>query len=107
MSQQPQPPTIMKVDSVMKDSLAPPPQLPGDARILDLAEYKQAAQTLALAFAEDEVSWYFLDTPDRAGWTRAQKWDLHVKIFEYVVYAHVLKGLVVVAGPDCDCVALW
>lgn len=78
-----------------------------DVRVLGLSEYKAAAATLADAFADDHVAWYFLDTPDRAHWTRQQKWDLHVQILEYVTYAHCLKGLVVTAGPNHDCVALW
>lgn len=76
-------------------------------RLLGLHEYKQAAQTLAEAFKDDHVAWYFLETPDRAHWTKQQQWDLHVQIFEYIVYAHLLKGIAVTAGPQYDCVALW
>nr|OQO17604.1 hypothetical protein B0A51_14668 [Rachicladosporium sp. CCFEE 5018] len=76
-------------------------------RVLKLEEYKQAAETLAEAFREDESSWYFLDTPDREHWTREQKWELHVKIFEYIAYAHLLKGLVLSSGPNYECVACW
>ena len=76
-------------------------------QILGLHEWKEAAASLAEAFREDEVSRYFVDTPDRAHWTEEQKWDLHVKIMEYITYAHLLKGLVVCAGPNYDCVALW
>ena len=76
-------------------------------RVLGLDEYKQAAACLAEAFADDHTIWYFIDTPDRAHWTREQKWELHVKSLEYITYAHLLKGLVVSAGPNYDCVALW
>ena len=76
-------------------------------RILGLHEWKQAGLSLAEAFRHDEVSRYFVDTPDRAHWSEEQKWELHVKIMEYITYAHLLKGLVVCAGPDYDCVALW
>lgn len=76
-------------------------------RILGLHEWKEAGLALAEAFRHDEVSRYFIDTPDRAHWTDEQRWDLHLKIMEYITYAHLLKGLVVCAGPDYDCVALW
>lgn len=82
--------------------------VPGDGvRVLTLAEYKQAGLTLAEAFKEDHTSTYFTHTPDRSDWTAEQKWDLHVKIMEYITYAHLLKGLVVAAGPEMDCVGLW
>lgn len=76
-------------------------------RLISLDEYKSAASTLVDAFADDHVAWYFLDTPDREHWTYEQKWDLHEKTLQYITYAHCLKGLVVTAGPDNDCVALW
>ena len=115
-----QKPAMPRVDSVMKDSksilvpaaaAAAGPTATGGAdggvRILALKDYKQAALSLAEAFRDDEVSKYFVDVPDRPDWTEEQKWDLHVKIMEYITYAHLLKGLVVTAGPDHDCVALW
>lgn len=76
-------------------------------RRVTLAEYKQAAQCLADAFADDDVARYFTEVPDGAHWTKKQKWDLHVSILEYITYAHILKGLVLAAGPDYGCVALW
>lgn len=76
-------------------------------RRVTLAEYKQAALCLAEAFADDDVARYFTEVPDRAHWTEKQKWDLHVSILEYITYAHILKGLVLAAGPDYGCVALW
>ena len=82
--------------------------LGGDGvRVLGLHEWKQAGLSLAEAFKDDEVSRYFVDTPDRAHWSEQEKWELHVKIMEFITYAHLLKGLVVCAGPDYDCVALW
>lgn len=78
-----------------------------NVRVLELHEYKEAAASLSEAFAEDHTSLYFIDTPDRVHWTAQQKWDLHVQIMEYITYAHLLKGLVVGAGPNYDCVALW
>lgn len=71
------------------------------------AEYKEAAQCLAEAFADDDVARYFTHTPDREHWTEEQRWELHVSILEYIVYAHILKGVVLTAGPDYGCVALW
>jgi len=79
----------------------------GGVRVLGLHEYKQAAQTLAEAFKDDHSSWYLLDTPDREHWSYEQKWDLHVQIFEYIAYAHIMKGLVLSSGPNYDCVACW
>ena len=76
-------------------------------RILRPDEYKAAAKCLAEAFAHDEVARYFIDTPDRRHWTAAQKWELHTAMFEYVTYAHCLKGLAITTGRDYACVALW
>lgn len=78
-----------------------------EVRRVTEAEYKQAAQCLAEAFAEDDVARYFTHMPDTEGWSQAQKWALHVDILEYIVYAHILKGLVLTAGADYGCVALW
>ena len=102
------PPALLKVDSVMSnESDAAVANLSGDVRVLELHEYKEAALSLAEAFADDHVSNYFIDTPDRPSWTKEQKWELHTKIMEYITYAHLLRGLVVSAGPNYDCVALW
>jgi len=79
----------------------------GVVRLLGVHEYKQAAQTLAEAFKDDHVAWYFLETPDRAHWSKEQQWELHVQIFEYIVYAHLLKGIAVTAGRNHECVGLW
>lgn len=76
-------------------------------RICTLNEYKDLALSLAHAFKHDEVAMYFIDTPDRAHWTEQQKWDLHLAIMEYVVYAHLLTGLVTTIGENYGGVALW
>ncbi|EGP84597.1 uncharacterized protein MYCGRDRAFT_110851 [Zymoseptoria tritici IPO323] len=76
-------------------------------RVLTLADYKGAAMSLAEAFKDDHSSMYFTHTPDRKDWSEQQRWELHVKIMEYITYAHILKGLVLSAGPNYDCVALW
>jgi hypothetical protein len=78
-----------------------------DVRVLQLHEWKAAAYSLAQAFKEDHTCVYFTRTPDRAHWTEQQIWDLHLKMMEYITYAHLLKGLVVSAGPNYDCIALW
>ncbi|KAF2204672.1 hypothetical protein GQ43DRAFT_135990 [Delitschia confertaspora ATCC 74209] len=78
-----------------------------EVRVVSLAEYKEAALSLAEAFAEDDVARYFIDVPDREHWTEAEKWKLHVDILEYVTYAHCLKGLVTTVGANYGAVALW
>ena len=78
----------------------------GDVRVLELHEWKQAAFSLAESFAEDHSILYFTETPDTALWTKQQKWDLHLKMMEYIVYAHLLKGLVLCIG-DYDCIGLF
>ena len=78
-----------------------------DVRILELSEWKEASLALAEAFAEDHSCMYFFETPDTAHWTKQQQWDLHVKMMGYITYAHLLKGLVVSAGPNYDCVGLY
>lgn len=76
-------------------------------RVLQLSEYKAAALALAEAFKADDVGRYFLDTPARAAWDEAQKWDLHLAIFEYLTYAHIMCGMATAAGEGYGCVALW
>lgn len=100
------PPTASPVPSAAAAQAMGGAQAHG-VRILGLHEWKQAALSLAQAFEDDHSSLYFLDTPERAHWTTQQKWDLHLKIMEYITYAHLLKGLVVSAGPNYDCVGLW
>lgn len=76
-------------------------------RIIQPAEYKEAAAALAEAFAEDQAVRYAIDTPDRAWMTDEEKYQLHREALEYITYAHCLKGLVTTIGPDYGCVALW
>jgi len=76
-------------------------------RTVSINEYKEAAQCLAEAFKEDHVARYFTHTSDNEDWSEEQRWKLHVEILEYVVYAHILKGLVLTTGEDYGCVALW
>lgn len=79
-------------------------------RELKPADYKPAAASLAASFATDEVARYFIDTPLRAHWPEPKKYALHLSIMEYIVSAHLLRGLVTAAGPPSDpyaCIALW
>jgi hypothetical protein len=78
-----------------------------EVRILRLDEYKEAALTLAMAFKDDWVARYVLDVPDRAHWTEEQKWEMHLAIMEYLVYATILKGMATTVGPNYGAVALW
>jgi hypothetical protein len=80
---------------------------PGQVRVCTLDEYKELALSLAHAFKDDEVAMHFIDTPDRSDWTDQQKWDLHLAVMEYVVYAHLLTGLVTTIGENYGGVALW
>lgn len=95
--------TFKRVDSVTMDDSSSS----NGVRVLALHEWKEAAASLAEAFAEDHSSMYFLETPDTAHWTQEQKWEMHVSMMEYITYAHLLKGLVVSMGPNYDCVGLW
>jgi hypothetical protein len=79
----------------------------GEIRIVKPEEYKEAALALAEAFEHDHTTEYFVSTPDRAHWTKEQKWDLHLSMMEYITYAHCLKGLVTTVGPNYGSVALW
>jgi hypothetical protein len=78
-----------------------------EVRICTIDEYKALALSLAHAFKVDDFAMYFIDTPDRTHWTAEQKWDLHLNVMEYVVYAHLLNGLVTTAGENYGGVALW
>lgn len=78
-----------------------------EVRVLGIAEYEQAAQCLAEAFAVDEVARYFIDTEDMTAYSAEYKWKLHVDILRYITAAHCYKGLVTTIGPNYDAVALW
>jgi len=78
-----------------------------EIRVVGPNEYKEAAQCLAEAFADDKVVRYPIDTPDREDWSEADKYALHRCALEYITYAHSVKGLVTTIGPNYDCVALW
>jgi len=76
-------------------------------RVASIAEYEQVAQSLAEAFAVDEIARYFIDTDDMAAYSDEYKWKLHCNIIRYITAAHCYKGIVTTIGPDYDGVALW
>jgi hypothetical protein len=76
-------------------------------RVCGMADYKACARTLAEAFFDDDVAFYFLDVPDNGGKTREDLWPLHLEILEYIVCAHVMNGLVLSIGENHEGVALW
>ncbi|EXJ84199.1 hypothetical protein A1O3_04866 [Capronia epimyces CBS 606.96] len=76
-------------------------------RIVAPHEYKEAAACLAEAFRHDQIVRYAIDTPDRMHLSEEERFDLHRAAMEYVTYAHCLQGLVLTAGDNYGCVALW
>lgn len=97
------------IKSVSAPTVLPKPMMIADdqIRVVGMSEYKAAALSLAQAFKDDELSMYFIETEEVKHWTPKEKWDLHVSIMEYLVYAHILKGLVTTVGPNYASVALW
>ncbi|KAH9887189.1 hypothetical protein F4778DRAFT_437457 [Xylariomycetidae sp. FL2044] len=79
----------------------------GQVRVIGISEYKEAALSLAQAFATDDLAQYFLDADDMVGVDDETKWRLHVDIFNYIVAAHCYRGVVTTIGPDYEGVALW
>ncbi|EPS36005.1 hypothetical protein H072_10484 [Dactylellina haptotyla CBS 200.50] len=78
-----------------------------EVRVVGWKECKAVALTLAEAFKDDDVSFYFLRTEDAARRSEAELWKLHVKVCEYVVAAHCMHGLVLSIGANHEGVALW
>lgn len=75
-------------------------------RVIGISECKEAALSLAQAFATDELAQYLLDAEDVKDGDET-KWRLHVDIYNYIVAAHCYKGVVTTIGPDYEAVALW
>lgn len=93
----------------LKRSLVPP-KWEESVRVLGMSECREAALSLAHAFAADEYAQYLVDPGDSADGaliSPEDKWKLHVDIMTYAVAAHCLGGLVTSIGPDYDCVGLW
>jgi hypothetical protein len=76
-------------------------------RATGMSECKEAALSLAHAFAADDLAQYLINSDDMAGHTPEAKWRLHVDIMTYIVAAHCLDGIVTTIGPDYEGVALW
>ncbi|KAK4236211.1 puromycin N-acetyltransferase [Achaetomium macrosporum] len=85
-------------------------------RVVGMSECREAALTLAHAFAADDYAQYLVDDHpgdmhgrDRDGGisTEESKWKLHVDILTYTVASHCMSGLVTAVGPEYDSVALW
>lgn len=72
-------------------------------RKVERHEWKRATEALAAAFLADPVAEYITlcdgSTPEQA-----REQDL--KIFEYIIYAHLLKGLVLTIG-DFEGISCW
>jgi len=83
------------------------PKATDEVRVVGISEYEQAAQCLALAFAEDDVARYFVTSDDMIAYSGEYKWKLHCDIIRYITAAHCYKGIVTTLGPDYDAVALW
>ncbi|KAK4039106.1 puromycin N-acetyltransferase [Parachaetomium inaequale] len=94
-----------------------------EVRVVGMAECREAALTLAHAFAADDYARYLVDgqhSSSSAGESDGDddgggedltaeeaKWRLHVDILTYTVASHCMSGLVTAVGPECDSVALW
>ena len=66
-------------------------------------EYKRAARTLAEAFRGDEMGPFFTRCDGQSN-ERSDRLD--VEMYEYIVYAHLLNGLVLTIG-DFEGVSCW
>ncbi|KAK3944911.1 acetyltransferase [Diplogelasinospora grovesii] len=95
-----------------------PPRWESSVRTVGMSECREAALSLAHAFAGDAYAQYLVDDadpsppasvpPPPSGESSAEdRWKLHVDIMTYAVAAHCLNGLVTTIGPDYDSVALW
>ncbi|KAK8080683.1 hypothetical protein PG997_008501 [Apiospora hydei] len=84
------------------------PEKWGDqVRAIGIAEYKEAALSLAQAFASDDLARYLVDAEGGGDGDETLKWRLHVDIMNYIVAAHCYSGAVTTIGADYDGVALW
>lgn len=72
-------------------------------RRVERHEWKKATDALAASFAADPVA-HYLTACDGNSPEQARALDL--KIFEYIVYAHLLRGEVLTVG-DFDAIACW
>ncbi|KXX77938.1 Puromycin N-acetyltransferase [Madurella mycetomatis] len=87
-----------------------PPKWKETVRVVGMSECREAALTLAHAFAADDYAQYLVDSGDMHGsspTSAEEKWKLHVDILTYTVASHCMNGLATTVGPECDSVALW
>lgn len=99
--------SIVIVD--FKRSLVPV-QWGESVRTVGMSECKEAALSLAHAFAADDLHRYLVDADDDSTdqpLSPEDKWKLHVDIMTYIVAAHCCNGVVSTIGPDYEGVALW
>ena len=76
-------------------------------RALGIAEHKEAALSLAQAFARDDLAQWLVDAEGGGDNGDEARWRLHVDIFTYLVAQHCYAGAVTSIGPDYEAVALW
>jgi hypothetical protein len=117
--------TVVTTTALKKRSLIPA-RWKEAVRVVGMSECREAALTLAHAFAADDYAQYLVDDNpgdmhmhmnmhhgrhrDGAGGgisTEESKWKLHVDILTYTVASHCMSGLVTAVGPEYDSVALW
>lgn len=72
-------------------------------RRVERHEWQRATKALAACFDSDPVAEYLTRCD---GNTQQQAEALDLKIFEYIIYAHLLKGLVLTIG-DFEGIACW
>ena len=84
-----------------------PAQWAANARVIGMSECREAALSLAHAFAADGLSQYLVTSDDTASVSAEDKWRLHVDIMTYIVAAVCMNGIVTTIGPDYEGVALW
>ncbi|KAK5660297.1 hypothetical protein OQA88_12837 [Cercophora sp. LCS_1] len=99
--------TVTVVD--LKRSLIPP-KWEESVRNVSINECREAAMSLAHAFAADDYAKYLVDPGDAADGVAMSpegKWKLHVDLMTYSVASHCLSAMATTIGPDYDSVALW
>ena len=101
------------VSQLSGDALLPvapslvPAQWQDNVRVIGMSECREAALSLAHAFATDGLSQYLVTSDDSAGRSAEDRWRLHVDIMTYIVAAVAMNGIITTIGPDYDGVALW
>ena len=124
------PTTVTIMTALTKRRSLVPARWKETVRVVGMAECKEAALTLAHAFAADDYARYLVvsaaddddgtdEDEDKLGGgggggeggrdltAEEGKWRLHVDILTYTVASHCMGGLVTAVGPECDSVALW